>query len=140
MTAKNGLLRNVKIYLLRPEAGAGLLFVALAFGVLRLWVERLFVTAGMHPYESLVQALSPENPRFHFFAWTVVSLALAAWLAFVLLRRRLTNRGLQRVLLVAVVHAVGAVRFYDWGLMLLSVLPLFALVPAVLLPPPNSRD
>lgn len=133
--------RRIWDYIQQPRTGAGLLYVALAFGVLRLWL--------LHFYHALSQStgftdalldLTLSGPRGLFFAWTAVSFALSCWFAYLLLRRRLSNRAMQRVLVVAVIHAAGAVRFYDWGLLLLAVMPLFALVPAVLFPQQSSRD
>ena len=43
------------------------------------------------------------------------------------------------LLLVAVVHAIGAMRFHELGLVLLSILPLFALLPAWLIPVKSSH-
>lgn len=122
-----GILNRVKSYVLQPEAGAGLLFVALAASVVKLWLTEI-VQRGFAGFIALF-----GGPYSLFLAWTAVSFAIGAWLAFLLLRRRLSRRALRRVLLVAVVHAVGALRFYDWGMMLLSVLPLFALAPRLLL-------
>lgn len=115
------LLLNVKRYLLRPEVGAGLMYVALALGIVKLWLARLVAGGALSLSENV------------HLAWTLVSFAICAWLALLLLRRTLPPRALRRVLLVAAVHAAGALRFYDWGLVLLAVLPLFALAPAVLL-------
>lgn len=121
------LVTRMKSYLLQPEVGAGLLFVALAASLLKLWLTEI-LQRGVEGFIGLL-----NSPYGVFLAWTAVSFALGAWLAFLLLRRRLSQRALQRVMLVAVVHAVGAIRFYEWGLMLLSVLPLFALAPRLLL-------
>lgn len=121
-----GVLLNVKRYLARPESGAGLMYAALALVIVKLWLTRLVGVAGFD--------------RDFPLAWTVLSFLIAVWLAFVLLRLRLSMRALRRILLLAAVHAVGAIRFYDWGLMLLSVLPLFALAPAVLLAVPARKS
>lgn len=123
-----GVMRGARRYLLRAENGAGLLFVALAFAVLAHWARHLAAGAAL---------AEPSGRLFH--AWTLVSFAVATWLAFLLLRRQLSQKSLRRVLFVAAVHAVGAFRFYDFGLVLLSVLPLFALLAATLLPA-NERD
>ncbi len=116
------MLRTLKTYLARPENGAGLLFVLLALSVVRLWLLRLFGIDGAMRGDML------------FNAWTLLTFAISAWFAFLLLRRRLQRRALRRVLLVTLVHVFGAVRFYDGGMALLSMLPLFALVPALLFP------
>lgn len=119
-------------YLLQPETGAGLLYAALAFGIARLWL--IHIHRSMQEgadFAVVMQEMAGEL----FFAWTLVSFLLGAWLAFVFLRRRAGPRMMQRILLVAVVHALGALRFYEWGLLLLSILPLFAIAPALLLPP-----
>ncbi|HEX7030257.1 MAG TPA: hypothetical protein VF254_06650 [Gammaproteobacteria bacterium] len=118
---------RVKSYLSRPEVGAGLLFTALAATVLKLWLTEI-IERGAGGFLGLF-----SGPYGLFLAWTAVSFAVGAWFAFLLLRRRLTRRALRRVLLVTAVHAVGAIRFYDLGMMLLSVLPLFALAPRLLL-------
>lgn len=129
-------LNRVKVYLSQPATGAGLLYVAVAFGVMRLWVLHLHaaITRGAGFTEELLRMLSGSGPREMFFLWTIVSFALSAWLAFLLLRRRIGRRLVQRLLLVAVVHAAGAIRFYDWGMLLLSILPLFAIAPLLLVP------
>lgn len=121
------LLSNMKNYLLRAEVGAGLLYVAVASwtGVDLLL---MFLRAGMP------QTLTMQQ------AWLLLSFAVSAWLAFVLLRRRPGPRALRRVLLVAVVHAIGALRFHELGLVLLSILPLFALVPAWLIPAKPTNE
>lgn len=119
---------RLKNYLLQPEVGAGLLFVALAATVLKFWLTEI-LQRGVEGFIGLL-----DSSYSVFLAWTAISFAIGTWLAFLLLRRRLTQRALRRVMLVAMVHAVGAIRFYEWGLMLLSVLPLFALAPRLLLP------
>lgn len=121
---------RVKRYLMRPEAGAGLMFTALAFGVIKMWLT-WFVAARSEP---AMEILATPGPDRVLVAWTVVSFIVSAGLAFLLLRRRLSPRTLKRVLLITAAHAAGAFRFYDWGMMLLAVLPLFALAPALLLP------
>jgi hypothetical protein len=128
--------RQVRDYLLHPETGAGLFYVALCFGVLRMYLLA-FVAANARGYElaeTVRKLFSPNGPDGLFYWWALVSFALAAWLAYLLLRKRLGQAMLRRVFLVAVVHALGALRFYDWGMLLLSVLPLFALAPLLLLP------
>lgn len=125
-------MRTARRYLLQPENGAGLLYVALAFALLAHWAQHL--VAGASFVDALAWMFSAQSPERLFHAWTLISFAISAWLAFLLLRRRLTRRAMRRVLLVVLVHALGAIRFYDLGLMLLSVLPLFALLPAYLLP------
>lgn len=116
------ILSSVKRYLLRPEVGAGLLYVAIAAWVLVDWLV-IFLRSD-----------APSVVYGTLQAWTAVSFAVSVWLAFSLLRRRPGPRALRRLLLVAVVHAIGAMRFYELGLVLLSILPLFALVPAWLIP------
>src|SRR5690606_15666911 len=96
--------------------------------VLKLWLVEI-VQRGQSGFVALL-----GGPEGLFLGWTAVSLAISAWFAFLLLRRRLARRDLRRMLLVTAVHAIGALRFYDWGMMLLSVLPLFALAPRLLLP------
>lgn len=121
------IMKRARSHLARPEVGAGLMFVALAASVLKLWLVEV-VRRGPAGFVALFAGESSV-----FFLWTAVSLAISAWFAFLLLRRRLGRRSLRRVLLVTGVHVVGALRFYDWGMLLLSVLPLFALVPRLLL-------
>ena len=113
--------RRLKRYLGQPEVGAGLLYVALAFWILERWLVQA-VSGG----EFTVASLD--------FQWDLVSLAVSAWLAFALLRLKPGPRSMRRLLLVAVVHALGALRFHDLGLLLLAVLPVFALLAAWLLP------
>ncbi|HEX6929685.1 MAG TPA: hypothetical protein VF267_10565 [Gammaproteobacteria bacterium] len=121
---------RTRSYLARPEVGGGLLFVALGAAVLKLWLTEILVRGP----GGFADALFAGGAQSVFFAWTAVSFGISAWLAFLLLRRRLSQRAMQRLLLVALVHAVGAFRFYEWGMLLLSVLPLFALAPALLFP------
>ena len=116
------MIRKMKAYLARPENGAGLLFVALAFGVVRLWLLRQLAPTDLAGRDPLL------------LAWTAVTFAMAVTFAFLLLRRRLTHGMLRRVLFITLVHAVAGIRFYDFGMLLLSVMPLFALAPALLLP------
>jgi hypothetical protein len=133
---------QAKNYLSQPENGAGLLYVALCFGILRAWSLNLAeaTARGIALQDAVMEMIATSGPRGMFFLWTLVSFALGAWLAFLLLRRTLNQHAMRRVLLVAVVHAIGAMRFYDWGLLLLSILPLFAIVPALLLPRnPSAR-
>lgn len=123
------ILSTVKRYLLRPESGAGLLYVAIAAWVLIDWLVMF-----LHGDATRAVGYGTEQ------AWMAVSFAVSVWLAYSLLRRRPGPRALRRLTLVAVVHAIGAVRFYDPGLVLLSILPLFALVPAWLIPAqPSDR-
>lgn len=123
------LARRVKQYLLRPEAGAGLLYAALATWLLVAWAAGM--VTGTHTLPAGASDLGT--------AWMLVSFAVSVWLAFSLLRRPQNRSSLRRLLLVAIVHAVGAIRFYEGGLVILSLLPLFALVPAWLLPARNVR-
>lgn len=120
------MLRKMKAYLARPENGAGLLFATLAFGVLRLWLLRQFAPPGIVDRDPLL------------LAWTAVTFVMAVSFSFLLLRRRLSPGMLRRVLLITLVHAVAAIRFYDWGMLLLSFMPLFALAPALLLSVPRT--
>lgn len=122
------IMKRARSHLAKPEVGAGLMFVALAASVLKLWLVEI-VQRGPGGFVALF-----GGPEGLFLGWTFVSLAISAWFAFLLLRRRLARRDLRRMLLVTAVHAFGALRFYDWGMMLLSVLPLFALAPRLLLP------
>lgn len=140
MTTK--MTRRIWGYIQQPKTGAGLLYVALAFGVVRLWLLDFHHALSRNSafLDAVLEMFSPSGPRGLFLAWTAVSFALSCWLAYILLRRRLSNKAMQRVLLIAVVHAAGAVRFYDWGLLLLAVMPLFALIPAVLFPQQPSRE
>ncbi|HEX6927799.1 MAG TPA: hypothetical protein VF267_01020, partial [Gammaproteobacteria bacterium] len=101
--------------------------VALAASILKLWLADI-LEHGPRGFAALF-----SGPYGLFYLWTALSFAIGAWFAFLLLRRRLDRRALWRVLLVTLVHAFGALRFYDWGLMLLSVLPLFAIAPRLLL-------
>lgn len=128
-------------YVQQPKTGAGLLYVALALGVARLWLLEIHaaLAAGAEFPEAVRETFNLSAGHGLFFSWTAVSFALSCWLAYVLLRWRLSNRGMQRMLVISVVHALGAVRFYDWGLLLLAIMPLFALVPAVLFPQSSSR-
>lgn len=123
--------KRIKRYLSQPLTGAALLYVALAFALAMQWLELLF-SSGAGPATALERVFA-SSERTIFFAWTMVSFAVSAWLAYVFLRRRPASRALRRLLLVAVVHALGAIRFFDWGLTLLAVLPIFALLPALLL-------
>ena len=123
------MLSTVKRYLLRPEVGAGLLYVAIAAWVLVDWL-----VAFLHG--SAPQTIGYGTKQ----AWMAVSFAVSVWLAFSLLRRRPGPRALKRLLLVAAVHAIGAMRFHELGLVLLSILPLFALLPAWLIPAKSSHD
>lgn len=125
---------RLKNYLLRPETGAGLLFAAVALGTLRLWALHMWhaVTRDVGLLDVIGAMLTGTNAAF--FWWTIISFTVAAFLSFLLLRRRLSVRSLKRVLLIAAAHAAGAVRFHDVGLMVLSVLPLFALIPALMMP------
>ena len=119
--------RHIKDYVLRPEVGAGLFYAALA-----IWLAE-------EGFMGVVLGNEPLVPQMDVVtAWRLVSFAVAAWLSFNLLRRPTGQSALRRILVVASVHAIGAIRFHDLGMMVLSVLPLFALLPAWLLPP--TRD
>lgn len=128
---------RMKARLAQPEVGAGLLFVALAATILWIWLTE-FLARGPEGFLALL-----DGPQGLFLAWTAISFVLGVFLAFLLLRRRLTRRTLWRILLVTAAHAFGALRFYDLGLVLLSVLPLFAIAPRLLLfgpdDPPHDR-
>lgn len=128
---------RLKNYLLRPETGAGLLFAAVAIGTLKIWAAHLLrgLSPGIGVTDVVGAMLGGVNATFYW--WTVVSFLLACFLGFILLRRHPDRRRLKRILLVAAAHAVGAIRFHDLGMTVLSVLPLFALVPALLMPRPD---
>lgn len=111
--------QQLRAWIGRPEAGAALLYVALA-----LVVIKELVVHWMHGLPLGAVGLS----------WYLVSLLVAAWMAFTLLRRRPGPRAMRRLLLVALVHAIGAFRFFEFGMVVLAVLPLFALLPALLFP------
>lgn len=120
---------HVKRYLANPVTGAGLLYVALAIWIVVKTTTR-FMT-GEWPLASITSTV---------FAWYMISLATSAWLSFVLLRRKPGQRALRRLLLVALAHVVGAIRFYEPGMLVLSILPVFALLPAWLLPAESNPD
>lgn len=124
------LVTRIKRYLLHPQTGAGLLYAALAIWILADGAAGL--VTGERPPPAGIPDLA--------LLWRMVSFAVSAWLAFVLLRRNPVRNALRRVLLVGVVHAAGAVRFYEPGMVVLSILPLFALLPAWLLPAGPDRE
>lgn len=120
---------RVKRYLANPVTGAGLLYAALGTWIV-VKTTTHFMT-GEWPLASIASTL---------FAWYMISLAVSAWMAFVLLRKKPGQRALRRLLLVALAHAVGAIRFYEPGMLVLAILPVFALLPAWLLPAESSPD
>ncbi|MBW3567460.1 MAG: restriction endonuclease, SacI family, partial [Proteobacteria bacterium] len=118
---------------LAATAAAGGIDKAL-YAALAAWIVVKTAThfmTGEWPVASITSTL---------FAWYMISLAVSAWLSFVLLRKKPGQRALRRLLLVAVAHAVGAIRFYEPGMLVLSILPLFALLPAWLLPVESTPD
>lgn len=104
--------------LAQPEFGAAIMLGLLAGIELGQVAARLY-TAGI---DTLL-----ENNRA---MWMLVSIIIAATIAWRLFRYPLAGKAMRRNLLVVVLHAAGCWRFLSVEFAILATLPVFALAAA----------